>query len=157
MMNPPSGSITLGIPDQDLSSLSITNTGTLTLDNIWGDSNTANTYTISTQSSTVPLLAGSTVPLITSTYNWSDSIGSVDTNSSPSLAVRGDAKIEGKLMLGNKDIGEVLDKIEQRLAILKPNTNLEEKWEKLKSLGDEYRALEQEIIEQEKIYSILKK
>lgn len=73
------------------------------------------------------------------------------------LKVKGDAEIEGNLTLGGKNIGEMLSKIEERLAILHPNPELEEKWENLRALGKMYKELEQEIIEKEKIYSILKK
>ena len=50
-----------------------------------------------------------------------------------------------------------LDAIEERLGILRPNNDLEGKWEKLKSLGDEYRALEKDILEKEKIWDLIKK
>jgi hypothetical protein len=43
------------------------------------------------------------------------------------------------------------------LAILKPNPELEERWERLRELGEEYRKLEQDILGQEEIYNILKK
>jgi hypothetical protein len=50
-----------------------------------------------------------------------------------------------------------LDAIEERLGILRPNNDLEGKWENLKALGDEYRALEKDILEKEKIWDLLKK
>lgn len=48
-----------------------------------------------------------------------------------------------------------LDKIEERLGIIQLNTNLEDKWNKLKQLGNEYRALEKDLLEKEKIWEIL--
>jgi hypothetical protein len=78
------------------------------------------------------------------------------TTPAPSnLQVGGDADIKGKLVVGGKDIGELIDKIEQRLAILHVNVELEDKWKDLKSLGDQYRELEKEIIEKEKMWEIL--
>lgn len=74
-----------------------------------------------------------------------------------SLDVKGDAKIEGKLEVGGKDIGELLDKIEKRLAILHPNKDLEERWDKLRELGEQYRQLEKDLLDQENIYNILSK
>lgn len=71
------------------------------------------------------------------------------------LTVNGDATIKGKLKIGDKDIGELLSAIESRLAILTPNPGLEEKWNSLRELGDKYRQLEKEIIEQEELYKIL--
>lgn len=50
-----------------------------------------------------------------------------------------------------------LDAIEERLGILRPNNDLEGKWEKLKALGDEYRALEKDILEKEKIWDLINK
>lgn len=72
------------------------------------------------------------------------------------LTVQGDADIVGTLKVGGVDIGQALEKIEQRLAILRPNSDLEERWEKLKELGDQYRQLEAEILGQEEIHRILK-
>lgn len=80
-----------------------------------------------------------------------------------SLTVEGDAKFEGDVAIkgdiitNGKSLSERLDKIEQRLGILQPNKKLEEKWARLKSLGDMYRELEQEIIEKEHIWASLKK
>lgn len=73
------------------------------------------------------------------------------------LSIDGDANINGDLTIKGKSINDRLDLIEKRLAILHPNKELEEKWERLKSLGDMYRELEQEIIEKEHIWATLKK
>ena len=80
-----------------------------------------------------------------------------DFNHKQSLSVRGDAEFEGDIKLKGKSLSETLDKIEQRLAILHPNEQLESKWEELKKLGDAYRALEKDITEKEKIWETLKK
>lgn len=73
------------------------------------------------------------------------------------LHVSGDAEIQGNLTVNGVDVSQALAQINQRLAILKPNKELESRWERLKALADEYRTLEKEILEQEKIYDILKK
>lgn len=73
------------------------------------------------------------------------------------LHVRGDAEFEGDVKIKGKSLIDMLDKIEERLAILHPNEKLEEKWEELKKLGEAYRALEKDIIEKEKIWETLKK
>ena len=75
----------------------------------------------------------------------------------PSLAVTGDAEFEGDVKLKGKSLNETLDHIEQRLGILHPNPELEEKWEELKALSTRYRELEKDIIEKEKLWSMLKK
>lgn len=80
-----------------------------------------------------------------------------DYSHKQSLSVRGDAEFEGDVKVKGKSLTEMLDKIEERLAILHPNEKLEDKWLELKKLGDAYRALEKDIIEKEKIWETLKK
>lgn len=58
--------------------------------------------------------------------------------------------------IGNRSLKDFMDKVEERLAILRPNEGLEERWEKLKRLGNRYRKLEKEILEKEKIMEALK-
>ena len=74
-----------------------------------------------------------------------------------SLEVKGNANFHGDLKLQGKSLKDSLDRIEERLAILRPNEELEEKWEQLRGLRKMYMELEAEIIEKEKVWSILKK
>ena len=79
-------------------------------------------------------------------------------NNQPSiLKVAGDAVFDGEVTIRGVKLDDRLTAIEERLGILRPNNDLEGKWEKLKALGDEYRKLEQEILEGENIWDILKK
>ena len=95
-----------------------------------------------------------TPPSLTS-GNW---LGNVTIGShQPDLRVGGDAHFEGEVIVQGVKLADRLDKIEERLGILRPNSDLEGKWEKLKALGDEYRALEKDILEKEKIWDLLKK
>jgi hypothetical protein len=73
------------------------------------------------------------------------------------IQVKGDAEFEGKIKVGGKDLVELLTKIEDKLAIYKPNPELEEKWEELRELSKRYKELETEIMEKEKVWEILKK
>ena len=73
------------------------------------------------------------------------------------LKVSGDAEFEGDIKVKGVNLTERLDAIEQRLGILRPNNDLEGKWEKLKALGEEYRKLEKEIFEKQDMWDILKK
>ena len=73
------------------------------------------------------------------------------------LKVNGDAEFEGDVKIKGVNLTERLDAIEERLGILRPNNDLEGKWEKLKALGDEYRKLEKEILEGENVWDILKR
>jgi hypothetical protein len=74
-----------------------------------------------------------------------------------SLKVKGDADFEGDVTIQGKSISATLTKLEERLAILHPNEKLEEKWDNLRELRKQYMELEAEIIEKEKMWSILKK
>jgi hypothetical protein len=73
------------------------------------------------------------------------------------LSVKGDADFEGEVTIKGKNIVEMFAQIEERLAILHPNPELEDKWDELKELSKRYKELEAEIIEKEKVWAILKK
>lgn len=74
-----------------------------------------------------------------------------------SFDVKGDANFEGDVKIKGKSLIESLEKIEEKLAILRPNIELEEKWEKLRELRKQYIECEKDIIEKEKIWETLKK
>jgi len=73
------------------------------------------------------------------------------------LSVKGNAEFDGDIKIKGKSLGDSLERIEERLAILRPNDELEEKWENLRALRNAYKELEAEIIEKEAMWSILKK
>lgn len=89
-----------------------------------------------------------------SSTQWSDV--SINTNHG-ALYVQGDANFEGDIKIQGKSIAKTLDKIEEKLAILHPNEELEKKWENLRELRNQYIKLEEEIKEKEKIWGILKR
>lgn len=127
--------------------------GSLTIDT----SNFSSNYITST-STTSPCVVtynSSYVP----TWTTSGTSGSFFDNSNAVIIDTNGVKIKegGDIKIGEKSLIEILDKIEERLAILKVNSDLENKWERLKQLGDEYRALEKDLLEKEKIMDILKK
>ena len=110
-----------------------------------------NPLTINSGSSGQFLYANSTSPL------WSDTITISNHQPSGVLVVKGDAEFEGDIKIKGKSLSAALSKLEERLSILHPNEKLEEKWEKLRELRKEYMELEADIIEKEKIWSILKR
>jgi hypothetical protein len=87
---------------------------------------------------------------------WSTG-GFTQSASQQSIRVTGDAEFEGEVTIRGVKLDERLDVIEQRLGILRPNNDLEGRWEALKALGEEYRRLEKELLEGEQIWSTLKK
>ena len=109
--------------------------------------NHLDTYTITTTS---PLYTGS------NGIDWSNSTITANTSQN-TLEVRGDANIDGDLKVKGKSINDSLERIEERLAILHPNEELEAKWENLRGLRKAYMELEAEIKEKEKVWGILKK
>ena len=60
------------------------------------------------------------------------------------------------IKIGDSSLSEVLAKLEERLNILHHNHELEDKWDSLRELGNQYRELEKELIEKEKMWKILK-
>jgi hypothetical protein len=102
-------------------------------------------YTIGTGSTTVP-------------YTYTTT-GTSFYQSDPSVQINADGmqiKEGGDIKIGGKSLSEAIAKIEDRLAILHPNQELEDKWESLKDLRRQYEALEKDILEKEKIMKILK-
>jgi hypothetical protein len=73
------------------------------------------------------------------------------------LKVNGNADFEGEVTIKGKSLTDMLEKIDERLAILHPNPELEDRWDELKELGKRYKELEAELIEKEKVWAILKK
>ncbi len=95
--------------------------------------------------------AATASPYVNAAGNWT-------TYQQPQvLRVSGDAEFDGDIKIKGVNLTDRLDAIEERLGILRPNNDLEGKWEKLKKLGEEYRQLEKEILEGEQIWDMLKK
>ena len=95
----------------------------------------------------------------TGAINWNNltSITS-DTNlQGTTLKVKGDAEFDGDVTIKGKSINDSLERIEERLAILRPNEELEAKWEELRNLRKAYMDLERDLIEKEKMWGILKR
>ena len=116
---------------------------------------TSPTYTYATINGTGGAV-GAAIGTNGTALNWN----SVSTNSNlqgNTLQVKGNADISGELTVQGVNLTKRLDKIEERLGILRPNEQLEEKWENLRALGNAYRELEKEIIEKQEMWAILKK
>jgi hypothetical protein len=79
------------------------------------------------------------------------------TNIQKSLKVSGPASFEDDILLRGKSLSDTIEKIEERLVILHPNTVLESRWEELRELRKRYQELEKDILEKEKMWDIIKK
>jgi len=68
-------------------------------------------------------------------------------------------KLDGKgadIEVNGKSLMDMIERIEQRLNILTPNTELEAEWAELRALGEQYRKLEQHIQEKQATWDRLK-
>jgi hypothetical protein len=131
-----------------MSQQTITSLESISAQGIYTTGTTLPPYTINTSA------AGQTLMWNGINTSW-DTITTSTMNSE--LHVKGDAEIEGDLKIKGKSLSDVIDNIEKRLAILHPNKDLEERWEQLKALGEQYKELEKDILEKEKIWNTLKK
>ena len=94
---------------------------------------------------------------ITWNQDYSITTGSYNSNTYVSIDSDGITMKDGTdITIGGRKLGDVIAKIEDRLAILHPNQELENKWESLKELRRQYEALVKDILEKEKIMKILK-
>jgi hypothetical protein len=60
------------------------------------------------------------------------------------------------IVVGGKSLSKAIEQIEERLGILHPNPALEERWDKLKELRQQYIEMEKDLLEKEKLMKILK-
>lgn len=100
----------------------------------------------STASTCWPTYSGSTYSI---SSNITTPVVNIDSNGI-SLDKGTDIKI------GDLKLSEVLTRLEERMNILHYNQELEGKWEELRTLGTQYRELEKELLEKEKMWKILK-
>lgn len=68
--------------------------------------------------------------------------------------------LDGKdadIVINGHSLTATLRALEERLNILVPNAELEKEWVELKKLGDDYRKLEQDLIEKNNMWKALNK
>ena len=124
-----------------------------------------NTYQSANLTQTSYTLGGyGAIPNSNITLNLNGSNGSnysdFSISASPYSSSSGLVKLSGEnadIDINGVSLKRTLEGIQQRLALLEPNPALEKEWAELKRLGDEYRALEQEIKDRMKTWDILKK
>ncbi len=140
--------------------------GNITIDSpysISAISHTIDTYSIDTSTGTYNLgmnnitgigALGSGYTIAGSNGTW----GGYNTSPSVNLSKDGIQVTESAdIKLGDVSLKDFINKIEQRLALLTPNPELEKEWDELKELGDRYRELEKHITEKMKTWDILKR
>lgn len=69
-----------------------------------------------------------------------------------------DVILNGVSLVGTlQNIQQGLGDLNDRLAILKPNPELEAEWTQLKQLAQQYRELEQQLLEKQQAWELIKK
>jgi len=119
-------------------------TDTITIDNTMWSGTVTSPYTYTTTGTSG---AG--------TYNWNNTT----TSTNAKVHINGDGLVmqEGAdIVVGGKSLTKAIDQIEERLGILHPNPALEERWDKLKELRQQYIEMEKDLLEKEKLMKILK-
>ena len=122
-------------------------------DNITISSGIDTTYTLSNLSLTTNSMSISQ-PWVTTTGTSGLTWANLSEPPSGRITLQGpDADIE----VNGESLMEMLHRIEERLNLLTPNQELEAEWDQLRELGNQYRALENKLTEQGKMWDTLKK
>ena len=103
--------------------------------------------------------SGSLTSASTSTINWNQNYPSWTTgiNTAVNISTDGISMQPGTdIKIGGRGLMDAIDKIEERLGILHPNPDLEDRWDELKELRRKYNELEKDLLEKEKMWKILK-
>ena len=100
-----------------------------------------------------------TVSTTGSSLIWQDSsslntIANITSQPSGQLELRGD---KADVVINGVSLTETLQGIQDRLNMLRPNTELESDWNELRELGKQYRKLEAELLEKQRMWDIMKR
>lgn len=80
---------------------------------------------------------------------WSDNLS---TSMSGRLSLTGD---DADLVINGVSLAKTLEGIQQRLNMLRPNPEMEARWDELRELGQRYRELEQQCMEKSRMWTHL--
>jgi len=64
---------------------------------------------------------------------------------------------QADIVMNGVSLNDTLKLIQDRLNMLRPNRELEQEWDQLRDLGEQYRKLEKDLIQKQKAWDILKK
>ena len=91
------------------------------------------------------------------TYTWSQDYSTYNNTANVNIDTNGiSVKEGGDIKIAGKSLSAAIEAIEERLGILNPNPELEDRWDRLKELRKQYIELEKDLLEKEKIMKILK-
>jgi len=93
-------------------------------------------------------ISATATPYVYTTSGTSGNWGSGYQFTAPQPEYGGKIKLHGKnadIEVNGKSLKTWMERVEERLNILTPNTQLEAEWQELRALGEQYRQLEQQI------------
>jgi hypothetical protein len=64
---------------------------------------------------------------------------------------------QADIVINGVSLCDTLQFIQDRLNMLQPNQAVEQEWDQLRELGEQYRKLEKQLIEKQRAWDILKK
>ena len=85
--------------------------------------------------------------------NWSTS-NTLNVPTSGRMELRGE---QADIVINGVSLNDTLKLIQDRLCMLRPNRELEAEWDQLRDLGEQYRKLENQLMEKQQAWDILKK
>ncbi len=115
------------------------------------------TVTIPAGASTISVVGGSGGSGGAYVVNNGWNTASVSDIKSNAIHVNGDAIFKGNITWQDRDMREWFESVEARLALLKPNAELEAEWSELAELRMKYVELERKLLEKQRTFDILKK
>lgn len=86
--------------------------------------------------------------------NYTDTVSVSDWNWGQNKGIQVDE--DADITIGDRSLKDFMNTVEERLAILKPNPALEDRWTELKELRNKYVELEKELLEKELMWEKLK-
>ena len=85
--------------------------------------------------------------------NWSTS-NTLTVPTSGRMELRGE---QADIVINGVSLNDTLRSIQDRLNMLRPNTELEADWDQLRSIGEQYRELEKQLNEKQRAWDLLRK
>ena len=82
------------------------------------------------------------------------------TNSTLNVPPSGRMELKGDqadIVINGVSLNDTLKSIQDRLNMLRPNRELEQEWDQLRELGEQYRELEKQLMEKQRAWDLLRK
>jgi len=120
---------------------------------LYGQSFSASWPTRSGHPAVGAVYANSSIGINNAGYTFSNTVDPSFSNvKAGTLTLQGR---EADIEINGVSLMTVLQGIQERLNILQPNRTLEAEWHQLQELGEQYRALEAELLEKQRMWSQL--